>query len=70
MRDFLVAVGLVFVIEGLMLAAFPGFVMARLSDLAKLGEGRMRIIGLASAIVGVGLVWAFRRWIAPAGTMP
>ena len=70
MRDFLVALALVFVIEGLLLAACPGFVVARLRDLAKLGEGRMRMIGLASAIIGVVLVWAFRRWIAPPGTMP
>jgi uncharacterized protein len=62
--DFLVAVGLIFAIEGLTFAAFPGFVQRRMRDVMELGEGRMRIAGIVSAILGVLLVWIARRLLA------
>lgn len=62
--DFVVGIGLVFAIEGLAFAAFPGFVQRRMRDALELGEGQMRIVGLASAVVGVLIVWAARRLLA------
>lgn len=60
MVDFLAGVGLVFAIEGLMFAAFPGFVRNRMKDALNLGEPRMRAVGLVSAAVGVAIVWLVR----------
>lgn len=61
MLDFVAGIGLVFAIEGLMFAAFPGFVRSRMSDALELGEGRLRTVGLVSAIVGVVIIWVVRR---------
>lgn len=62
MTDFLVGVGLVFAIEGLMCAAFPGFVRSRMTDVLALGEGPMRTVGIVSAVIGVAVVWV-ARWV-------
>lgn len=61
MLDFVAGIGLVFAIEGLMFAAFPGFVRSRMTDALELGEGRLRTVGLLSAIVGVVIIWVVRR---------
>jgi hypothetical protein len=61
MLEFLGGVGLVFAIEGLMFAAFPGFVRSRMAEALELGEGKMRTVGIVSAIVGVAIIWAVRR---------
>ena len=64
MIDFIVAVGLVLVLEGLMFAGFPGFVRARMRDVLEAGEGAMRLIGLASAVIGVLIVFLVRHfWV-------
>jgi uncharacterized protein YjeT (DUF2065 family) len=64
MVDFLAGIGLVFVIEGLLFAAFPRFVLGRMADAMRLGEGRLRAVGLVSAVIGVTIVWVVRRHIA------
>jgi uncharacterized protein YjeT (DUF2065 family) len=61
LTDLAAAVGLAFVIEGLLFAAFPGFVRARLEQALKEGNDRMRIVGLFSAVVGLGIVWVARQ---------
>lgn len=61
MLDFMAGIGLVFAIEGLMFAAFPGFVRSRMTDALELGVGRLRTVGLVCAIVGVVIVWVVRR---------
>ncbi|MFO1148210.1 MAG: DUF2065 domain-containing protein [Alsobacter sp.] len=61
MLDFLGGVGLVFAIEGLLFAAFPGFVRSRMTEALSLGEGKMRTVGIVSAAVGVAIIWAVRR---------
>jgi uncharacterized protein YjeT (DUF2065 family) len=60
MIDFLGGVGLVFAIEGLMFAAFPGFVRNRMTEALELGEGKMRTVGIVSAIIGVVIIWVVR----------
>jgi len=61
MTDFLAAIGLCFAIEGLLFLAFP--LAARRAMLAALDmpESALRIAGLASAVVGVLIVWLVRR---------
>lgn len=62
--DLLVGIGLVFAIEGLAFAAFPGFVQRRMREVLALGEGQLRAAGLASAVIGVLIVWLARRLLA------
>jgi uncharacterized protein len=60
MHDFLAAVGLVFAIEGLFLAAFPGGAKRTMTHVLEMPDGRLRIAGLVSALVGVAIVYLVR----------
>jgi uncharacterized protein YjeT (DUF2065 family) len=54
------AIGLVFVIEGLMLALAPGMPKRLAAALATIAEPRLRVIGLIAAAIGVAVVWFVR----------
>ncbi len=56
MKDFLTALGLVFVIEGILCAGFPGRLRDAMRLATEMGDGIMRRIGLACAIAGVAVV--------------
>jgi uncharacterized protein YjeT (DUF2065 family) len=60
MSDFLAALGLVFVIEGLLFAALPTQAKRALMSVLETPETTLRVIGLGSALVGLGLVWLAR----------
>jgi hypothetical protein len=60
MSDFLAAIGLVFVIEGLIFAAFPGPAKRAMHSVLDTPDASLRGIGIASAIVGLVLVWLVR----------
>ncbi len=60
MAEFVVALGLVFVIEGLIFAAFPGFAKRLAASALESPEMSLRIAGIASAILGVVLIWLMR----------
>jgi uncharacterized protein YjeT (DUF2065 family) len=60
MSDFLAALGLVFVIEGLIFAAFPGPAKRAMMSVLETPEASLRVIGIGSAIVGLVLVWVVR----------
>ena len=60
MSDFLVAVGLVFVIEGLVFAAFPGNAKKAIAGVLDTPDMTLRVIGIGSAVVGLLLVWLMR----------
>jgi uncharacterized protein len=60
MSDFLVAIGLVFVIEGLVFAAVPGHAKKAVAAVIDTPDFSLRIIGIGSAILGVFLVWLMR----------
>jgi uncharacterized protein len=62
MRDFLTAVALVFVIEGIMCAAFPSRLKESARLIIELTDALMRRVGLACAIGGVILVALVRYW--------
>lgn len=60
MGDLITAIGLVFVIEGLIYALAPG-VMKRMAAMASgMEESQLRIAGLAAAAFGVVVVWLIR----------
>lgn len=56
MRDFLAALGLVFVIEGLIFAALPGPAKRAMLSVLETPEATLRVIGIGSAVVGLVLV--------------
>jgi hypothetical protein len=60
MSDFLVALGLVFVIEGIVFAAFPQSAKRAVTAVLETPDAVLRIVGLASAIFGVLVVWLMR----------
>ena len=60
MTDFIVALGLVFVIEGIVFAASPGAAKRAMAHVLDTPDGPLRIIGIGSAILGVILVWLMR----------
>jgi uncharacterized protein YjeT (DUF2065 family) len=60
MTDFLAALGLVFVIEGLMFAALPGHAKKAIESVLQTPEPTLRLIGIGSAVVGLVVVWLAR----------
>lgn len=60
MKDFIVALGLVFVIEGLIFAASPSSAKKAMAHVLETSDGPLRLIGIASAVIGVVLVWLVR----------
>jgi len=60
MSDFLAALGLVFVIEGLIFAAFPAQAKRAMQSVMETPEASLRVIGIGSALIGVIVVWLVR----------
>lgn len=60
MSDFLAALGLVFVLEGLLFAAFPDFAKRAMESVMQAPDSLLRIVGLVSAILGIALIWIVR----------
>ena len=60
LTDLGVAIGLVFVIEGLMLAIAPAMPRRLAAALDGVPEARVRLVGLAALAAGVAIVWLVR----------
>lgn len=60
MSDFAVGIGLVLVIEGLLWALAPGAGIKMLAAAAATPQGALRVAGLVSVALGVGVVWLVR----------
>jgi uncharacterized protein YjeT (DUF2065 family) len=60
MWDFVAALGLVFAIEGILFAAVPHLAKEALRSASETPVETMRVIGLASAVLGVAIVWFVR----------
>jgi uncharacterized protein YjeT (DUF2065 family) len=60
MSDFMAALGLVFVIEGLVFAAFPAQAKRAMESVLETPETALRVIGIGSAVAGVIMVWLVR----------
>ena len=54
------AIGLVFVLEGLIYAVAPGAMKRMMAELPKLSDEQLRIAGVATLALGVGIVWLAR----------
>ncbi|MEW5723265.1 MAG: DUF2065 domain-containing protein [Thermodesulfobacteriota bacterium] len=53
----LVALGLVFMIEGFPWAAFPGWYREMVRQILEISEATQRIVGLLAMALGLFLVW-------------
>jgi uncharacterized protein YjeT (DUF2065 family) len=60
MSDFIVALGLFFALEGIVLAAFPGGAKRMMTTVLDTPDGPLRIAGIVSALVGLFIVWLVR----------
>jgi uncharacterized protein YjeT (DUF2065 family) len=60
MSDFVVALGLVLAIEGLVFAAFPQGAKRLAANALASPDGALRMAGVVSAILGVLLIWLVR----------
>ena len=60
MSQFLVALGLVLVIEGLLFAALPGAAKRLAASAVESPETTLRIAGIISAVIGLVLIWLVR----------
>jgi uncharacterized protein len=60
MTDFLAALGLVFVIEGLVFAAFPNAAKRAVAAVMETPEQGLRAVGLVSAVFGLAVIWLVR----------
>ena len=60
MTDFLAALGLVFVVEGLVFAAFPQAAKRAVAVMMDTPDQGLRAVGLVSAVFGLVVLWLGR----------
>jgi uncharacterized protein len=60
MADFIAAIGLVLVIEGLVFAAFPAGAKRAMAIMFETPDAQLRTVGMVSAVLGIIVVWAVR----------
>src|SRR6185436_14624653 len=61
--DFLIGVGILFVLEGLMFAASPAWMRRAMKSALATPDNVLRIVGIVSAVVGLVLIWFVRRLV-------
>jgi uncharacterized protein YjeT (DUF2065 family) len=59
--DFLIGLGILFVFEGILFLAFPGWMRRAMKSALASPDNILRIAGLVSAVGGLILIWAIRR---------
>ena len=60
MKELIIAIGLLFFIEGTLYALFPSKMKNMLKIVEALPINQLRISGFLFALVGFGIVWYFR----------
>jgi uncharacterized protein YjeT (DUF2065 family) len=60
MSDFLAALGLVFVLEGLVFAAFPEAAKRAIMAMTQTPDHGLRLVGIFSAVLGMAVLWLVR----------
>ncbi|UPK37666.1 DUF2065 domain-containing protein [Bradyrhizobium sp. 186] len=59
--DFLIGLGILFVLEGLMFAASPSWMRKAMKSALTTPDHVLRAVGIASAVIGLILIWVMRR---------
>ena len=57
MSEFIIAIGLVFFVEGLFLAIFPSRIKSILELIKNTPENKLRFLGLIFLIIGFLIIW-------------
>ena len=60
MRDLITAIGLLFFIEGLLIATFPSRIKNILKIIEKIPESKLRKTGLFFLVIGFLIIWYIR----------
>ncbi len=60
-HDFLVGLGILLMLEGLLFAASPGWMRKAMQTAMASPDNILRAIGLVSAVAGLILIWLVRR---------
>lgn len=60
MLDLIAALGLALAVEGILFAAFPEGMRRAMYEAAHSPSDRMRIVGIVSALFGLGIIWLVR----------
>jgi uncharacterized protein len=60
MSDFITALGLLFVFEGLIYGGAPRMAKRMASEVQQLPEATLRAVGFICMVLGVGIVWLVR----------
>lgn len=60
MSDFLAALGLVLVLEGLIFAAGPAMAKRAMASVLETPDATLRVVGIATALAGLAMVWLVR----------
>jgi hypothetical protein len=59
--DFLIGLGILFVLEGLMFAAAPSWIKRAMKSALAMPDVTLRAVGIGSAVAGLILIWVVRR---------
>ena len=57
MKELIIAVGLVFFIEGLLLAIFPSKIKSMLELIKNISDNKLRFLGTIFLIIGFLIIW-------------
>ena len=57
MSEFIIAIGLVFFVEGLFLAIFPSRIKSILEFIKNTPENKLRLLGIVFLIIGFLIIW-------------
>jgi uncharacterized protein len=60
LSDFITALGIAFVFEGIAYALFPGRARNAFEMISKMPQDTLRYLGLGAAITGVFVIWLAR----------
>ena len=61
MKELIIAIGLLFFIEGMLYALFPSKMKNMLKTIEKMQVNQLRVGGLLFAVIGFVIVWYFKR---------
>jgi uncharacterized protein len=61
LADFLIGVGILFVLEGLLFAASPAWMRRAMKSALETPDNLLRVVGIGSAVAGLVLIWVVRR---------